>query len=129
MTRIDGFNPNLPQISSKSVQVNKNVDEQQQAETVNTNFKSGDENLNFMANTAYMPLETPKQQSEVSSKTVIPVSQYVTPEQGQRITESLQQFDNLYSSISSVAQKELSIPKELADKVALETIESKYMPA
>ncbi|MDD3012107.1 MAG: hypothetical protein PHC34_00190 [Candidatus Gastranaerophilales bacterium] len=130
MTRIDGFNPNLPQVTPKVVSINKSADEQpKQAETSNKNTVSGDDTLKYMANTAgYVPVETPKQ-SEVNSKTVIPVSQFVTPEQAQRIAGSVQKFQGLYNSISTTAQNELNIPKELADKVALETIEDKYMLA
>jgi|GEM_PF-3391677 len=122
-----GYNPNLPSVNS---QTTPNVVQPDTTSAVPGDTKSavsGDDTLKYMANTSgYVPAEAPRQ-SETTPKTVIPVSEYVTPEQGQRIAASVQQFQGLYKSISNTAQNELNIPEELANKVALETIETKYL--
>jgi hypothetical protein len=128
MTRINGFNPNLPPVNPKLTGKNAQTNEQTQAEAANTSFKSSEDVLSFLANTSYVPLET-QQADSTPAKNVVHVSQFVTPEQAQRIAGSVTQFQGLYSTLSNNAMSELNIPKELADKVALETIETKYMPA
>lgn len=128
MTRINGFNPNLPPVNPNLTSKKAQSSEQTQAEAANTSFKSSEDVLNYLANTSYVPLES--QQSEnTSSKKVIPVSQYVTPEQAQRIAGSVAQFQGLYTTLANNAMNELNIPQDLAGQVALETIETKYMPA
>jgi len=130
MTRIDGFNPNLPPINPNVNAASSKKQDKADKETknANTNFKSSEEILNYLANTGYTPVEAQKQ-NETSSKTVIPVSQYVNPDQAKEIARSVQAFQNLHNNISTTAQKELSISPDLANQVALETIENKYMPA